>query len=246
MNFFHVYKNTFVNYEFFLGGKSLLVFLHGWGTDISLMKPFAKNFMGNYSYLFIDFPPFGNSKEPLYAWNLTDYTNLTNEIIENVAIQNNFNEINLFGHSFGGRVAIKIASSNKFSNLKKLILLASAGIKPKFNFKTWFKIKLYKFYRKTNNKKAKIMGSADYKTLSPIMKQTFKNIIEENLAKNCKKITCKTLLIWGSKDTQTPLYMGKKLNKLISGSKLYVVKGANHFAYLNNFKQVFPVVLDFL
>ena len=49
-----------------------------------------------------------------------------------------------------------------------------------------------------------------------------------------KKIKCKTFIFWGSEDKSTPIYMAKKIHKLIKNSKLYVVKGAGHFSYLND------------
>ena len=51
------YKSTLINFEFQQGNENLIVFLHGWGTKIQLMKPLG-NFFENYSKLYIDFPPF--------------------------------------------------------------------------------------------------------------------------------------------------------------------------------------------
>ena len=241
----HEYKNIFINYEFFEGGKTLLVFLHGWGSNLNLMKPLAKNIVGDYSYLLIDFPPFGDSQEPKTPWNLNDYVVLTKEIIKNTENAYNFCSIILFGHSFGGRVAIKLASL-KPKKLEKLVLFASAGLKPKFSLKTKFKIALYKHYKKTGNPKMKNFGSPDYKVLSPIMKQTFNNVISEDLASNCKQISCNTLIVFGNKDTETPLYMGKRMKRLIKNSFLYVVNEGDHFAYIKNIQTILPVVLQFL
>lgn len=239
----HFYKNVSINYEFNKVGNNLLIFLPGWEANISLMKPLAKRLVGDFSFLFIDFPPFGKSSEPSEPWILDDYVNLVQEIIEKTKVENNFSSISLIGHSFGGRVSLKLATKIK---VDRLILLASAGLKPRFSLKTQLKIVKYKILKKFNPSKASKLGSSDYKKLTPVMKKTFVNIVNENLSKDCKNINSKTLIIFGSKDCQTPLYMGKKLKKLIENSELIIIKNSDHFAYLKNLSFVSFAILNFL
>ena len=241
-----LYENIKVNYELELNGENLFVFLHGWGSNLNLMKPLSEIFTLE-SKLLIDFPPFGkSSQEPKVAWNLDNYCELTKQIID-ISIKKAQEEgllikrIVLFGHSFGGRVAIKLA---KFSN--KLILISAAGLKPKFSLKTKTKILLYKFYKKIGSKKANLFGSQDYKVLSPVMKQTFNNIIGEDLKNVCKTIKTKTLIIFGTKDKETPPYMAKKLNQYIKNSKLVFISGADHFAYLKKAKETNLEIFNFV
>lgn len=238
-----LFKNTKINYELFNNGKDLIVFLHGWGANISLMKPLANKIKEDFSFLFIDFPPFGNSQQPCEAWNLDNYVNLTQQTIEKVCLENNFSSVSLISHSFGGRVAIKLATKMK---IKNLVLIASAGLKPKFSIKVKFSVLRYKILKRLGSEKAKNMGSNDYRQLSPIMKQTFNNIIQENLKPFCKKIDSKTLIVFGNKDSQTPLYMGKRLNRAIKNSKLVTIKNADHFAYLKHLDFVGNLISFFL
>lgn len=238
------YKNINVFYDVLGKGSHLIVFLHGWGASSQLMMPIYRKlemFDNDKSYLFIDFPPFGKSNEPIEPWNLDDYVNLTEELISKV---DKIEKVSLIGHSFGGRVAIKLAS--KRNDINNLILLSSAGIKPKFSLKTKFKLWKYKFYKKINSKKINNFGSRDYKILSPIMKKTFNNIINEDLTNLCGKISSRTLIIFGKKDKETPLYMGKILNKKIKESKLIVIKNGDHFTYLYHLNSIFPIVHSFL
>lgn len=242
----HIYKTVKVNYELEIAGESLFVFLHGWGSNLNLMKPLSSQFKDK-SILLIDFPPFGKSdSEPSSPWSLDDYCNLTSEIIsiaKKISKDNGITikRIVLFGHSFGGRVAIKLAYMADF-----LVLISSAGLKPRFSFKTKGKVLLYKFYKKIGSKKAGNFGSPDYKILSPIMKQTFNNIIAEDLSKICKHIEAKTLIVSGNLDTETPLYMAKKLRKLIPNSTLVVIEGGDHFVYLKKPRETNLAILNFL
>lgn len=259
-----LFKETKIYYEIIGSGEELFVFLHGWGANLDLMKNLMFSVGKDNSCLSIDFPPFGKSEEPLQSWDLNDYVELTAKIIFEAQnqLQNNENEQGIislenkkkpaiksvsaiFAHSFGGRVAIKGLAEGKFES-KRLILLSSAGIKPKFSLKTKLKISRYKFLKKIGSKKAEKFGSSDYKILSPVMKQTFSKIINEDLSLCCPKIKAKTLIIFGENDKETPPYMAKKLNKLISNSQLYLIKDAGHFAYIQNAAQVIPIIYSFL
>ncbi len=237
------YKNTNVNYKKLGDGEDLIVFLHGWGTNINFMLPIVEKFKKDedYSFLLIDFPPFGKSTEPISPWELTDYVSIVESLIE----EENFQTITIIGHSFGGRVAIKIASMKNIK-IDNLILLSSAGIKPKFSIRTEINVLKYKFYKKIGSKKVGQFGSKDYKILSPIMKKTFNNIIKENLNKDCEKIESKTLIISGKKDKETPFYMAKVLNKKICGSRLIAIKNGGHFAYIDYLNSIFPVMHAFI
>ena len=242
------YKETKINYEYDIKGNILLVFLHGWGCNLNLMKKLSNNFDYNFSKVLIDFPPFGKSDEPNQPWNLDDYCILTQNIINNVIQEAQLNNLNiirivLIGHSFGCRVAIKLAEIGKCNNI---ILISAAGMKPKFNLRRLYKIYKYKFLKKIHSSKADQLGSNDYKLLSSNMKKTFINIINNNLEKSCKNINCKTLILHGNKDLETPLYMAKRINKLIKNSTLIVFKNADHFFFLKNSSKIYFLMKIFL
>ena len=75
-------------------------------------------------------------------------------------------------------------------------------------------------------------ASNDYKNLDPVMMQTFKNIVNEDLKPYLKYIKAKTLLIWGNKDDATPIQDGNIMHKLIPNSEMIVIEGTDHFTYL--------------
>ena len=61
-----------------------------------------------------------------------------------------------------------------------------------------------------------------------------------------KGIKNSTLVIVGDKDRETPLYMAKKINRGITGSKLCVIKNAGHFAFIDKPQQFNGEVTEFL
>jgi pimeloyl-ACP methyl ester carboxylesterase len=242
----YIYKNTKIFYEVFGEGSKLIVLLHGWGASSNLMMPLYTKLSSvnmNCKYLFIDFPPFGKSTEPIEPWSLKDYQTLTEEIIKEVSEK--ADNIIIMAHSFGGRVAIRLAGNKDFQ-IDKMLLFAPAGIKPKLSVKNKINILKYKYNKKIKIKKALTFGSTDYKILSPIMKKTFINVINEDLTQDCEKITAKSFIFFGDKDKETPLYMGKILKKKIPDSNLVVIKNGDHFAYIYYLDLIFPIIYSFL
>lgn len=234
-----------MNYLKFGESKNFIVFLHGWGADLNSFL-WLKEYFEDYSLLFVDFPGFGKSPEPSIPFTVLNFTTELKNLLNNFEI----NELILVGHSFGGRVAIKFSFlfQDNYKNFK-LCLIDSAGIKPRRNLKYYIRVARFKMLKKKAMKNQKLhskldtFGSSDYKKLSLIMKQTFVRVVNEDLSSNAKFIKCKTIIVWGNKDKETKLYMAKKLSKLISNSKLYILKNAGHFSFLDN-KQEFLIILD--
>ena len=159
----HSYMETEICYKLIGNGENLAVFLHGWGGGSELILPLAQNLLNlcDITCLLIDFPPFGNSEEPKTIWKIENYAELTTQIIQKILKGKKFESVNLIGHSFGGRICILLSASKEI-NVDKVVLLASAGIKPKFNLKTKLKILKYKLYIRFLSQKANKMGSEDY------------------------------------------------------------------------------------
>jgi pimeloyl-ACP methyl ester carboxylesterase len=148
------------------------------------------------------------------------------------------------GHSFGGRVSIMLSALHP-DRVEKLVLVDSAGIRPKRALKYYFRVyrfkllkrlfllltpgrdrdeKLDKFYKK--------YGSKDYRE-SGSMRQTFVKVVNEDLRGYLHDIKCPTLLVWGEEDMDTPVSHAKIMEKEIPDAGLVVFKGAGHFSYLD-------------
>ena len=89
-------------------------------------------------------------------------------------------------------------------------------------------------------------GSADYRALPPSFRATFNKVIHQDLAPCLPGIRSSTLLIWGAKDDQTPLWMGQTMEKEIPDAGLIVLKDAGHFAYLDRYQDFRTIVNKFL
>ncbi len=225
-----------------------IILLHGWGCDSNTFNEVISYLKEQYLVYAIDLPGFGKSEVMDTYYTLDDYVELIKVFIKD----KNIIDPIILGHSFGGRIAIKYASLYK---VNKLILVDSAGIRPKNYLYTKIKIMLYKlkkhWYKLTKNvmkyhNLIKNSGSDDYKKASLNMKMTLTKIVNENLDHLLKQIKAETLIIWGKNDNTTPLRDAKKLHRKIKNSGLVVIEGVGHFPYLDApyyFRQILKAYL---
>ena len=89
-------------------------------------------------------------------------------------------------------------------------------------------------------------GSRDYAALSPEMRKTFVKVVGYDQSALLSHIKNPTLLIWGDRDTETPLWMGQPMEKEIADSGLVVLEGGTHFAYLEQAARFQTIVRQFL
>ncbi len=234
-------------YEFFDRHKEkTVVLLHGWGGNHLSLYAILKAFE-NFNILTLDFWGFGQSDKPKCYYDIYSYSKAVFELIKVL----NLNHLTLVGHSFGGRVSIIISAENP-EYIDNLILINSAGIKSRSSIKKCLKKFSYKItkslvrHQLKNSSALKKFASSDYQKLSRDEQIVFNKIINEDLTKYLNFIKAKTLIIWGQKDKDTPLYMARILNKNISNSTLKIIKEGTHFVYLEESKEVIKIIKDFL
>ena len=151
----------------------------------------------------------------------------------------------IIAHSFGARVVIKALS--KGLKVDKLVLTGSAGLKPRFNLKRAIKKVVFKLFKGVMSECFKQrFYSADYLKCDPVMRQSFKLVVSENLAPLYKKVSVDTLLIFGKLDRETPLYMAKRQRNYIKNSKLIVMQNAGHFCFIDRADVFNQTVFSFL
>ena len=85
-------------------------------------------------------------------------------------------------------------------------------------------------------------GSEDYRAASPLMRRTLVLQIGEDLGSCLPLIRVPTLLFWGEQDRDTPLEMGRRMERDIPGAGLVVLTPAGHYSYLDQM----PVFLSAL
>ncbi len=165
-----------------------------------------------------------------YPYALSDYLEEVKEYMYKFGIV----QPSVVAHSFGARIVIKGASEEK-QLFNKLVLTGAAGLKSKPTVKRTLKKLAFNVAKKFFSKeKLTRFYSSDYNNLSPIMQKSFIKIVTEHLDDRLEYIENPTLLVFGDKDRETPLYMAKRLNRGIKNSKLLVIKGAGHFCFIDS------------
>jgi len=232
-------------------GDDIVVILQGWGTEFGVYDIVANSINERYKVIQFDFPGFGASDEPKEAWNVDAFADFFCEFMSILKIK----KVMLIGHSYGGRVIIKLAARESLPfEIVNIVLIDSAGILPKRTLKQKAKINKYKILKKILNLKMIYslfpeviddwrdrQGSDDYKNATPIMRQCMVMAVNEDLTRLLPRIKQDTLLIWGDKDTATPIGDAKIMEERIPSSGLVVLKGAGHFSFLdqpNTFKKI--------
>lgn len=233
-----------------------VLFLHGWGASLDCFIPSMNLIKNKYRVILIDLPGFGKSDEPKYGLNLDEYSDLIIEFIKSLNIKN----ILLVGHSYGGRLVIKLNNKKDLSfNITRNILIDAAGIKHKLTLKNHLKIKTFKLLKqfskiipneaikkRAEEKLKKKFGSSDYASVSDVMRETMVKSISEDLSDDIKNIKKDTLIIWGDKDTATPLSDAKYMEKNIKSSGLVILKNCGHFSFLEDQYTYFRVLSSYL
>lgn len=246
-------NNWNINYEV-MGEGNPVILLHGWLANLETMKPLANNLSQNFKVYLVDIVGFGKSDLPEKPLNTDDFGDFLKQFIDELKIENPI----LIGHSNGGRMIIN-SVGRKIVKPKKVILIDSAGIKPKRKLSYYIKIAFYKtgkFFLNLlpNTKKIKefkeklynSVGSSDYKASAAVLKETMKIILNEDQSKYLPEINVPTLLFWGSLDKDTPISDAKKMEKLIPNCGLIEYPNSTHFSYLENINNVNAVLNEFL
>ncbi len=233
MNF--IFKNEIIDYEFFNSKKSQsILFLHGWGGNKNSFASTVDLLKSRYNVVTITMP---TTTDTTVAWELNDYARLIEEILNICDIK----KVSIICHSFGFRVASLLNGKIK---IQHLIITGGAGLKntsilnriKKQNNLILLKQTKYKYLYKQ-------IASRDYISLSEVNKITFKNIVNFN-TKNLIKFNCPILLFWGKNDTETPLWMAKKIKKF--NSSTLIITPSNHFAYLTENALFNNKIMEFL
>lgn len=213
-------------------GDQVIVLLHGWGATkeklLSLGKTLSKK---NWQVFIPDLPGFGKSSPPSKPWGVGEYANFVLEMIKKLYGEK---KVYLFGHSFGGRVAIKIAVLYP-DKVAGVVLCSSAGISRGNFLKRRLFLILAKIGRLTFPKNEKfrqliykLAREHDYERAQGVMRESLKLIVSEDLKPFLPKIKTPSLILWGEEDETTRYTDAQMIASKVKGSKLISFPGVGH------------------
>ena len=240
--------------------KPLTVFLHGWGSSA---QGFSSLFLKNTSFVALDFPGAGKSSPLQKIFTLEDYTRITQKFLEKFLQKNGFSKnqkIIAVGHSFGGRVIMKMLDMypNFFSykTLEKIIFIAVPFYREK-TFQTELLGKIVKISNRILPKFLKLklkkiahmlIGENDYFDLADneIMKKTFQNIVSEKseISQYIPRLEQfsenQLFCFWGENDEIIPISFAYKVQQKIGKKfKIFSIPHSGHFPWVENSQSFF-------
>lgn len=234
-------------------GRPLLL-LHGWGVSSELFTPILDALQAGRRLIVPDLPGFGATAEPDTPWSVHDYAAWCIALLDRLGI----GTCDLIGHSNGGRIGIVMAAEFP-GRIERMVLAGSAGIRPGRTLRSAARVRSYKALRVVERsaalpaalrnaarRRADQRGSADYRAASGVMRGTLVRIVNEDLRSLLPNLHLPVLLIWGDRDTETPLADGELMERLIPDAGLVVFEGAGHYAYLEQAARFCTIVEVFL
>ena len=238
-------------------GEPQVLMLHGWGCDHTFFRPVAQELSRDRRVLVPDFPAHGSSEKPPRPWNVGDFEQGVAELIRTQMHA----PVDIVAHSFGVRVAIKLSAEHP-DLVHRMVLTGAAGIRKPLTDEQKKKSEAFqrkkRFYDRlasvpflskpaAHYKEALIQrhGSPDYLALDEEMRKTFVKVINEDLTELLPAIQASTLLVFGEQDTETPLWMGQKMEALIPDAGLVVFENDDHFAFLHQWERFNTIVRTF-
>ena len=206
-----------------------MLLLHGYLSSKEAFSAQIAYFSKFYKVTAIDFLGFGQSGALKTAFSVSDYASWLMQTMHALGI----NKPHVIAHSFGCRVAVKAASEKKDA-FDKIVLTGPAGIILKRGWKYKAKVKMYRFVKKIAPKFAeKSFGSKEYRALPPIMKESYKKIVNEDLRERAEGVENPVLLVEGDRDLVTTAREAQIYLSHFPHAKLKYIQGG-HFAFAEN------------
>lgn len=208
-----------------------VVGLHGWARNWHDLE----GALGGFNALLIDLPGFGASPEPPEVWGSADYAALVAEVIADI-----HKPQVVVGHSYGGRVAVKLAA--RWPELVAGLVLtgvpllrnrSSAPLAWRYRAARWGSRHGIVSQSRMEALRQRY-GSEDYKRANGIMRSVLVRSVNESYEDDLVRIKCPVELVWGAKDTAAPLKVAQQASELLGNSHLEVLEESGHLIPLSH------------
>ncbi|MEI8188020.1 MAG: alpha/beta hydrolase [Candidatus Saccharibacteria bacterium] len=248
-----IVNDLLTNYQVIESKNGLnILFLHGWGDSIEGQRDFLNTLSGIGMVTALDLPGFGSSQMPQRAWTIFDYAKFVSEFCQKVKL----GKIDLIiGHSNGGAIAIKAIASEVIKPTRA-VLIGASGIRASSSTRAKALLVATKtgkaisspFPKSIKNKlRSKVYESVGSDMLvAEHMKETFKNVVSDDLQEDAKNVNIPVLLIYGELDKSTPTKYGLIYHELMANSTFEIVGGAGHFVQQEKPEIVEQLIKDFV
>jgi pimeloyl-ACP methyl ester carboxylesterase len=209
-----------------------VVWLHGWARraqDFAIAaNALAERGIGSVS---LDLPGFGASPVPEIAGGARHYAELILPTLREIASQ----PVVLVGHSFGGTVAVVLASEHP-ELVSSLVLVGSPVVRTPSASRSPFAYRAVRWLAKRRlvgedrlERARQKYGSTDYKRAQGIMREVLVASVNESYEAELARLKVPVDFIWGARDLDVPFAVATTAASLVVGpTTLRELPGIGH------------------
>ena len=219
-------------------GAPELVWAHGWGHSHAALAPLAEAMRSRADSWLVDFPGFGASPVPPAAWGTADYADAAAAWLAGLPPYRRV----WVGHSFGCRVGLQLAARHPQA-VAALLLIAAAGLPPhrslaerarrlprRLAFKA---LRTLTAEGPARERLRERYGSRDYREAGA-MRPVLVKAVNEDLSEAARAVRCPTVLVHGGDERESPPEIAARLQALIPGAQLHLLRGFDHWTILGD------------
>ena len=213
-----------------------VIWLHGWARsseDFTLAaNALAARGIGSVA---LDMPGFGASPAPEVAGGARHYADLLLPALRAIASE----PVVLVGHSFGGRVAVVVASEHP-ELVHSLVLTGVPLLRTSTSTRSPFAYRSVRWLAKRHlvsdarlEKARQKYGSSDYRRAHGVLRDVLVASVNESYEPELRQLKMPVAFVWGDRDDQVPYAVATRAAALVPGpTTLRELTGIGHFVPL--------------
>lgn len=234
-----------------------IILIHGLGASAERWEYVMPMFEKHYRVIVPDLIGFGYSDKPMVDYTMEFFAEFLKDFLSTLGLKTT----NLIGSSFGGQIAAEVASNEK-NTVKKLVLISPSGVMKNTTpaLEAYVMAALYPnveaaknaFEMMTGGKKVdqKIINEFVKRMQLPNAKMSFMSTLlglkNAEITNKLPRITSPTLVIWGEKDPVIPINYAQSFVSSIRDCRFYKMPNSGHTPYVDAPTEFFKTVHDFL
>lgn len=206
--------------------------MHGWQRNA---RDFDWLLATDIPTVAIDLPGFGQTRLPSSEWGTPDYAVAVAQALDS----RGWTGLVLAGHSFGGRVAVRLAARRP-DLVAGLVLTGAPLIRPADapKAKAAFAFRAAKTLNRLKVLPDSVMerqrqkhGSTDYRTAGPVLRPVFVRTVNDDYDEDLTSVGEQhkpTALVWGAHDAEAPTAQVAALTDILGADHVVVADGKGH------------------
>ena len=208
--------------------------LHGWGrshTDFDAALSGLVESRVNAGAIAVDLPGFGASPAPAAPCGAAGYAEMVCPVLDDCSPR-----VVLVGHSFGGRVAVELAT--RFPDAVAALVLCGVPLLRRSDRPAVRPAMRYRLARtlhrrgvlgdEARERMRQRFGSAEYRSATGVMRDVLVTVVNETYEAQLSKIAQPVELVWGRHDSQVPVEIAHWAGQMLADAQMTVLDSAGH------------------